>query len=467
MNLDQADCQKLKNAPDILDALGLFVARSALLYILGHADTLRDDGSLPTTEPEEETNRIFSLLASQPIAENLRGPININDENQQTLSTTILGMTVEINFEGNLQSILVAEAVLGSLEAFFATAIEQRVIPHTEKLSINLTESDESSKPSFEINKMDMEGTLIWPCSLSPTSFEQQNDVHRFLTEISGHVLVASCIVDDVKSFLQKLYADEAVHHRMTMAAFCSNSYSRVTTKSVSRMSDWQDFVKNSYELRTTRPTLTHVEFKDKDVADTKDGEDRSYKPPEIKDHRALNIRSVIDVHAWDQARWRGTAYAQFSPTKPPCVAFLFENEEGAIKIFERWIERFGKQDENEEISLSIIRELPQHNKHYYCVQISSKLPNVGKRKPDQIIALATRSMTMTPNSDVNLERFLESYHHFGAFYLMPAVLSKKGEPELLFDFAILKHDLTVKLAANVGEHDIEAMALRSATYVS
>ena len=68
--------------------------------------------------------------------------------------------------------------------------------------------------------------------------------------------------------------------------------------------------------------------FKDKDVADTKDGEDRSYKPPEIKDHRALNIRSVIDVHAWDQARWRGTAYAQFSPTKPPCVAFLFENEE-------------------------------------------------------------------------------------------------------------------------------------------
>ncbi|MEH6578827.1 MAG: hypothetical protein V7731_17330 [Amphritea sp.] len=460
LNLDESDLRKLENVPDVLEALELFMARSALLYILGHMETLRIDGSLPVTETDEDVNRIFSLLASQPVVENLRGTITLNSEELQTLSTTILGMIVEINIEGSRQSILVAEAVLGSLEAFFATAIEQHVIPHTEKLRINLIESDEISEPSFEMNVMDMAGSLIWPRALSPTSFEQQRDVHRFLTEVSGHVLATSCVIDDVETLLQKLYVDEAVQNRMTMVAVASNSYNRVSSKKVSRMSDWQDAVQKSYELRTTRPTLTLIELKDENVTDSNDGEERSDKPPEVKDHRALKVRSVIDVHSWDQACWRGTAYAQFSPSQPPCVAFLFENEEGAKNIFERWRERFGTQDENEEISLSIIRQLPQQNKHHYCVLITSKLPEAGDCKSDQIITMTTRSMVMEPDSDVNLERFLESYRHFGAFYLLPALLNDTGTPEFVFDLAILKHDLTVKLAANISEHDIEAMAL-------
>ena len=43
-------------------------------YILGHADTLRADGSLPESESDEDVNRIFSMLASQPVSQNLRGP---------------------------------------------------------------------------------------------------------------------------------------------------------------------------------------------------------------------------------------------------------------------------------------------------------------------------------------------------------------------------------------------------------
>ncbi len=69
--------------------------------------------------------------------------------------------------------------------------------------------------------------------------------------------------------------------------------------------------------------------------------------------------------------------------------------------------------------------------------------------------------MVMEPDNDVNLERFLESYHHFGSFYLLPALLNDTGTPEFFYDLAILKHDLAVKLAENIGEHDIEAMVLR------
>lgn len=245
----------------------------------------------------------------------------------------------------------------------------------------------------------------------------------------------------------------------MTMVALASTSYHRVAARSISRIADWQDAIQKSYELRSERPALNLVPLTEEDDDKT---ESQSDRPPLLKDHRAYSVKSVIDIHAWDQAQWRGTAYAQFSPSQPPCIAFLFENEGGGgRKIFERWRERFGTQDKNEEISLSIIRRLPEQNEHHYCVLITSKLSETGGFKSNQVVTMASRSLTMTPDNSTNLERFLESYRHFGAFYILPALFGNSGAPELVFDLAILKRDLTVKLAANVGEHDIESIALR------
>ncbi|MCI5144336.1 MAG: hypothetical protein D3923_02135, partial [Candidatus Electrothrix sp. AR3] len=63
---------------------------------------------------------------------------------------------------------------------------------------------------------------------------------------------------------------------------------------------------------------------------------------------------------------------------------------------------------------------------------------------------------------DDNLENFLKLYSQFNAFYLLPALLDSTGTPEFFVDLKILKKNLTVKLAKDVGEHDIEAVALRS-----
>ncbi len=456
LNLDETNLRKLENLPDILDALGLFAARSALLYTLGHADVLRADGSLPEAESDEDTNRCFSMLASQPVAQNLRGALVLNTEGQQSLSTTILGMTIEINIEGSTQSVLIAEAVLGSLEAFFATAIELHIVPHTEKLRLNVVENAGTSKPSFEMSAMDMSGTITWPADLSPMNLENQSDVKKFWAEVSGHVLATCCIIEDVEEFLKGLYTDEAVQHRMTMVALSSTSYHRVAARSISRISDWQDALQQSYELRGERPALTLIPLTEEED----DTESQNHRMPMPKDHRAYSVRSVIDIHAWDQAQWRGTAYALFSPHQPPCMAFLFENEEGGRKIFERWRERFGTQDENEEISISIICQLPKQNEHHYCVLITSKLPETDSFKPHQVVTMASRSLTMTPDNGTNLERFLESYRRFGAFYILPAVLDNAGTPEFIFNLAILKRNLTIKLAANVGAHDPESIAL-------
>jgi hypothetical protein len=194
------------------------------------------------------------------------------------------------------------------------------------------------------------------------------------------------------------------------------------------------------------------------------DGEGARREDWEIKSHRALRVRSVIDVHAWDQARWSGTCYVHIGPRGVPGIAFMFRDREAARKIFERWRERFGSSDANEEIYLAIVRHLPEKNPHHYVMLITSKHPNADERDdPNQLIVTASRSMTMTPDSATNLERFLEFYRQFGEFYLLPAIITS-GVPTVIQELALLKRQISVKDAASVGDHDIEAMAVPRTT---
>ncbi len=460
LSVDDDDLRKLEYVPDILEGLGLFTARSALLYTLGHADVLRADGSLPSNESDEDVNRMFSILASRPVAEETRGLLILNAEVAQKFSTSILGMTVEIQLEGSDQSIIVAETVLGSLEAFFSTTIEQPVMPHTELLRISLVERADVSEPAFAIDQMEMKATLTWPIGISPASFNHQAEVQKFLAVVSGQVLVATCVLSDPKKLLDKLFKNEAVHQRMNLITVATNSYHRVNSRNLTRLSDWRDLARESYILRFPRPKLNRFDSNSKNLTESNDGEENNIAE-EGKSHAQMNIRSVIDVHAWDKARWKGAAYADMGPACPPAMAFLFENEDGGVKIFERWRERFGERDTEEEIYLALIRQLPGKNPHHYVAIVTSKPPDQSKLARGRGLAVTTRSLTMEPNDSVNLDRFLTGYHRHGEFLLIPAILRSNGPPELLFKLAVIKRSLTVKLAAYVEDGDLESIALR------
>ncbi|WP_439543309.1 hypothetical protein [Hyphomicrobium sp.] len=461
LNLGEADLRKLDELPDVLEGLGLFMARTALLYVLGYQDVLREDGSLPKEETDEGVKQLLSLLKSQPIADGLHGPLVLNDVGRQIFANTVLGMRIEVEIESS-ESILIAEIILGALEAFFATVISQSVAPHTELFRIVVTRSGQIHKPLIETCELDMTSSVTWPSGLSVTQFDQQQDVLAFLSELSVHVMGATCSVRDTEELLHKLFTDEGVQQRITMVSVAANSYSRVSAKTFLQLSEWKEGVRRSYPLRGKRADLPRIALPRGD--ENPDEEDEPDKDPfEISNHRGMRVSSVIDVHAWDKAVWRGCGYLRFDRTQPPCMAFLFENAAAARKIFERLRARFGKADTGEEIVISIIRHLPGENAHHYCVQVASKGEPSSGGKGAKPVMLATRSMTMTPLDSRNLDMFLTDYGRVGAYYLLPAVLPSTAttDPEFIFDLAIGKQSLTVKSAAEVSEHDIESLALR------
>lgn len=451
LNLQESELRGLEEVPDILEALGLSQARVSLLYALGYEDVLREDGSIPIEETDENVRQLLTTLKSQPAADSPRAPLILNQDDHQILQTTILGMRVDVEIDG-IESVPIAECILASLEVFFATALEQRVAPHTEVFHVKLAQSDQVRKPVIETNEIDMTTTITWPQEYPFTRYDRQRDVCDFLTEVAAHIMGAGLMVKDAEAVLDRLFGDDAVQHRVMMVSASPNSYSRVTSRDFSRLSDWQKLVRRTYPLRDQRIDLPRIKLNDP-ADDNVTGTD----PFEVKSHKGMSVRSVIDVHAWNHARWRGCGYLSLSPAQPPFMVLLFEDADAARKIFERWQERFGNDDVNEEIAISIIRELPEANIHHYCVQIAPKTPS-SSEAPKVPTLFATRSMTMEPISSQNLEVFLSEYERHGCYALLPGV--GIGNPEFCFGLSIMKRNLTVKAASEVSEHDPESIAL-------
>lgn len=457
LNLDEESLGKLGNLPDILDSLDLFLPRSALLYTMGYIDILQEDGSIPASafEKMSDIENFYSGLANQPLAQSLHNSIILNDDNPQTLNTNILGMSIEIDTKGSASSTLVAEMVLAYWEAFFATAIEHRLIPHTEKLSIALLERHDVVEPSLDITSGSSKATLSWPASLSPTNPQSQANIQNALIQITGEVLVKFFVMDDAKVMLDKLFSVDGVSYRVGLVTSACISHHRVMSRYLSKLSDWEENVKTTYTLKDERPVLERPRGEN-NRSSTKNTDDQNLS--NMYDHRDMSVRSVIDMPLWDRAKWEGMAYVS-APDRPPYLAFMFKAEEAARQIFQGWHDRFGREDKDEEIYLSIVRQIPNQSPHHYHLILTSNLLGV-KQSEGKTIVVASRSKLMEPMNSDNLKRFLQDYNRFGAFFLIPVVLSN-GQPRHLFDLAILKRNLTVKSFKDIVEGDIEFATLK------
>jgi hypothetical protein len=456
LNFQPEELREVEGLPDVLEALGLFTARFALLYALGYEHQLRTDGSLPAGEPSEAVQELVKRLASQPVSDDIRGPLITNRPEHRRLQSTVMGMTVEVVFEGTTTTTLVAEGLLAAIEACFATAFDLQVHPHTEHYEILLVE-DASATPSFDVDPLKPTARLVWPRDLPLTSFERSADLIRFLTEASLLTMVASSVCRSGKEVIERLASDEAVFERISMIAVSATSYHRLFSRDLASLDDRQELIRTTYTLRGDRPTI---------VRDKRDEPNDVGDPTEMNmetwwksgNHRDIQTRSVIDYNLWNKAGWKGTLYADYGPSVPPIVGLIFADRDSARLIFERWRDRFGTADRHDEIYLSIVRDVSNANPAHYNVLITSNLDPSEVQGPGRAMVLS-RFNRMQPDTDANLRRFLTEYEKAGVYLLMPVVI-ESGKPQLLSDVAILKRNLIVKSAGDVGPNDVEQCCL-------
>lgn len=456
VTLSEAELSCLQSVPDVLRGLGLHNSWSALMYRLGYEDQLRADGWIPVSESADDVANLFAKMAGQPTGVARWRPAVLNGETTQACATAVLGVRIDVSHEPTDTAIIVAEAIAGSIEAFFATAFELEAFGHVERFDVRVVESDTSTFV-VETDLDHMRMTVHCPQGVFPGSPSVYSDFQRMLFEVATRIFWATCHTKSHGDAAVRLLGPDAAADRLAMIGLlCLNRHRMFG--GVARLGKWDQHAPQKYELRSDRPTVVAQPRTTRQIE--KDDTDEG-TPPKVTNHDAVVVRSVIDLHLWDQAGWTGTAFGSFGDVAPPFLALMFKNQDAATKLFERWRGRFGSRDNAEEIYIGIIRQYSAEHPAHYGLVVTSRLPDDGDLRA-QFSTLVSRSLSMEPDNDVNLSQFLKDYERFGAYLLLPMVLEDgQAQPTLLKDLYVLKRTLHVKRAADVGPFDLENLFLR------
>jgi hypothetical protein len=189
-----------------------------------------------------------------------------------------------------------------------------------------------------------------------------------------------------------------------------------------------------------------------------------------VKTNPIMYITGPIDVDLWNKAKWRGTFFMCY-PNHPPILGLAFENEAAARNIFETWHERYGENDEYEELRISIIEGDVPDEKPGYSIHIGSDPDSAIKRFKDAgyefdddlgMIVMVSRINRMNPPAgSKNLEMFKEYYRAFKTYFLAPGVISKdKQQFNPIIEFGIYKGKVHFRNVKDIGDNDIDSVVL-------
>lgn len=457
-NLALDEVSQLEMIPDVLQGLDLDKSRLTLLYMLGYEDVLREEGWIPESESAQDVSSFFNQLAGQPAGDARWRPAIFNGQNEQVFSASVLGVQVNVAHKPTDTGITVAEAIVGTIEAFFATALELDAFAHVERFDVAVVEANITRfEVILDIDRM--RATVRWPNGVFPGSPSVYGDFLNMLLEVAASIFSATCRTKSFEEAASSLFKTDAAMDRAAMIGSLCFSRERIFG-GVSRLTSWDKHSPKRFEARPDRPQVDREPNPAKATTPAKDDTRDKSELPKLTDHRDLKVRSVIDIQLWDRAGWMGAAYGVFDPKALPFLALIFRDRDAAKKIFERWEERLGSADKDEEIHIGIVRQFSTEHSTHYGIVVTSK---ISRDQGDSRIAMLTaRFLTMQPSDDVNVTGFLHLYQKVGAYLLMPMVMIPGQPPEFIDGISLLKRSLHMKLAADVGPNDLENIFLKT-----
>jgi hypothetical protein len=172
--------------------------------------------------------------------------------------------------------------------------------------------------------------------------------------------------------------------------------------------------------------------------------------------HRDRRVFSLINLDLWDKARWAGIGYimpADPRSDEPPFLTLLFENPQAAESIFQGWLEEVGPEDSKDKIRVSIVTGISTENPAAYRVIVGTN-PDWSTMPSTSQYILVYRINTMEATTTANLDGFLERYNAQKKYMLVPGEADPSGIGRIAPRLGILKHELLVRPAWQIGEHD-------------
>lgn len=441
--------------PDVLDNVGLWMSRKSLLYILGYEERLlkesKDDGFLK----DEDFQKYFTLWANQPFKEQMLYKTSFGNENNTSLHTKILGCELIIEMANTYELIIVAEMIFAFIEGFISTSLFG-VIPTTENIIFNLFEKTGDKVLSFSkednVNKYNLYVDLVRLDDLKSV------DLGDVIFKFAIHLFINHFYTEQPFEYITKLFEKEETHERLSLVLnhinFTKNIFG---SKPKYTLNDWIDKTK-IVEYPLIR--IKELNLVSSTTANKDQGTKEFNMANEIR-HDKIKIISLINLELWEKAEWRGFGYI-YDPSLGLGLFIAFKNGDAGEKIFNEWINRFGKEDKEDAIKITIIRGVSKSNPEWYRVVISSN-ERIWKLKQDELFISPSKFQEMTPSSPDNLLMLIELYQSKREYTLYPTQM-QTDEAGLIpiLNYGIKKKELFIRFAWEIDENDMETVAINA-----
>jgi hypothetical protein len=386
------EIRRLESLPDILERLAMFSARLALLYRLGHVDKLKTDGSVPEATKDCEILEMMSLLASQPACSSLPNNVVLFDKVFSGVLTTILGVEIKIEASNTLEGVLQAETYAAAFEGFAATLLNAGAFPHTEKFTIRIRQLDNIQEASV----VEDDDSMMEVCVPTSWRLAEVGDIGKYNENLIFsciHALASVAMLRDATETIGELVRTENVFERATLFCRAGISRNRVFGTHAGRISDWGDCIDQNFPMAPDAPARPAAMELPPLADDDKEGMPQVFG--EIRSHDDVIVRAIINPRLWDAAEWKGMMYGVTMLGQPPFLGLMFANGSKGEAVFKGWLTRFGREDRQEEIHISVIKGIDRRNPFHYRGHITQ---DIGKfsSEPGKVLINTSRMTTMT-----------------------------------------------------------------------
>lgn len=454
LNTDYKKDNLLSNLPDLFENQKLWLTKNACLYKLGYTDLILGDFKGINIFDEVGLDIHFELVANQPFINQMMFETNFLSESKIKITSIILGCKFNIVFKNDQELLLASETFLAFVESFLATSLTD-IYPNTETVNIQLIRNPEVEVFNFHNKESSSEYTV----EINEFSFSQksQDRIWKSMLEFVGSLLAENFFLHDPQEYLEKLFAKEEVYERLSLIFGHRNfTFNILSDKSKYFLSDWVDN-KTLKEYPFKRKTPISFDFKKQEV-ETENSEVK-FDLDNVA-HNKRTVFSIIDTSIWDKAKWKGFGF--FRDSSGLGIFLAYEDENAGKKIFDNWIKKVGKEDKEEQIKITIIKGVDRNNPFWYRVHISSNIEN-KEFKPGNLLISASRFHEMNAVSSKNLDNLINGFKILKKYRLCPAKIIdlRTGAIEPYFDKAILKKELHIKNAWEIGEHDLDNVVIK------
>lgn len=469
---DCAQLDRLSSLPDRLAESDLIFSSSALLFALGHEEPMAE-WSLP--EGVTDLNAFFSLWCKHLSSFTLPCSPVLGDGTDIQLVSHVLGCAFLLKCPNASPFLELGESVLAALESLLATGIADRIYANDDHMAINIRAGYEGHNYfEYAINDDDECLRFDITCGQFDTnslaSAAQQELKDKILGLLVSVLARAFVLGEDPSDASLRLIGDDRALERALN--FTSSFVTIGNVLGHSRQTDISLICENSKKYQVHRsvpwaPDLDRgqVVSVEHDIPRTLDQVDESEisPTPDILRHTDVITISLFKDALWAQAGWSGVAFGMdLHDSRVPVLALYSQNRVAAEKIFHHLIALLGHEDKMECLRVSIVTGIDDDIPTAYSVVVGANPSSYLNRTQAKLAFVKSRHIVMEPKSDRLLDMFLKEYRRAGQYLFSYAYDMDEGQRVCIDPLAIRKRELYVRRASDIGENDVDIVAIHS-----